>query len=234
MGMDPHSITCPGLLKAAGISALFDCCESRTRLSHSTDHSPPLQPIRKIARAVSITRGILHLKVFGKWVELTTLPQENSFRLSDKLPLWDREGSSPLYWGISALYYNIHKTEGPQGEISRKALYLVSRPEVSARLPSALQRHCRKCHHRHVTPLCSLNPQVPGPSKAVGAAAGAEWGWAVSQANVALFCPLVATHRSLGTTPASVDGWRLPQVLQKVGPQNLERDGSPCASLCTL
>lgn len=168
MGMDPHSITCPDLLKAAEISALFELSESRTRLSHSPDHSPPLQPISKITWAALIKRGILHLKVFGKWVELVTPPQENSLRLSDKLPLWDREGSSPLYWGICALYYSIHKTEGPQDEISRKALYLVAHPEASAWLPSALQRHCRNCHHGHVTPLCSLNsPGAQGPHQPV-------------------------------------------------------------------
>lgn len=158
MGMDLHGITCPDLLKAAAISAPFEICESRTRLSHGSDHSPPLQPIGKITWAVSITRGILCTRVFGEWVELATLPPENCFRLSGELPLWDREGSAPLFWGICALYNNIRKTQGSQDEISRKALYLVAHPEASARLPSALQRHCWKCHHGHVTPLCDLNP----------------------------------------------------------------------------
>lgn len=155
--MDPHGITCPDLLRAAGISAPFELCESRTRLSHSFNHSPSLQPIGKITRAATITRGILHLKVLGKCVELATLPQENCFRLSGELPPWDREGCAPLYWGIFALYNNINKTQGPQDEISSKAFSLVAHPEASAWLPSALQRHCWKCHHGHVTPLCSLN-----------------------------------------------------------------------------
>lgn len=158
--MDPYGITCPNLLKAAAVSAPFELCESRTRLSHTPpqDHSPPLQPVGKITQAVSITRGILYPRVFGEWVELAALPPENYFRLSGELPLWDRKGSAPLFWGICASYNNIHKTQGPQDEISRRALYLVAHPEASARLPSALQRHCWKRHHGHVTPLCCLKP----------------------------------------------------------------------------
>lgn len=55
---------------------------------------------------------------------------ENCFRLSGELPLWDREGSAPLYWDICALYDNIHKTQGPQDEISRKALYLCTSKSI--------------------------------------------------------------------------------------------------------
>lgn len=154
MGMDPHGITCPDLLKAAGISAPFELCESRTRLSHSSDHSPPLQPLGKITQAASITRGILHLKVFGKWVQLAALPRRIVSDYYESC-LCGIEREVPLSTGIFVPYMTTYtKHRGPKMRFPEK-LYIFAHPKASAWLPSALHRHCWQCHYRRVTPLHS-------------------------------------------------------------------------------